>query len=576
MRFRPEAIWFTSTTWGMPRRIETQLNSTDGLYMNGAGQWHTTMAYSDDVIGSTDDFKSEYQSMFGSQPSYDAVASYTVAWTYMKAIQQTFEAEVGVVVDASLLDGDRYSSLRRNLILLRETETLYGPISFDRTLQRNVGRSPAASQMHPATARDGPAAEDGASVLVDVCIAPLDVASGGLIFPSPGSLPCPPGQVAEHDRASCLMCDRCRPCSDALAHAVTDCDARSERLISFAFVSGRQCTAGVAAPPPRAVECEFVPADSTNGRVVLALCWANVCAAALAAVCLFLDRLVLGSFWKSLALPERAAHCLGLAGLVLLSIGGLLFIGRPARAACEGSVSLALLGVAVFIGACTSLMEMQSSRDRMQKSVQIAVAMPAVMLLLIVILLTTSPPDPGTRLSAAHGLLGVPQSRCFWPESANTVVGVLLFYLVCCLALSAYLGFSRISSSLNLVRHKKERLKRLMRMAMLLVAVAITAAVIYAVSDAEDKDGLHMSLSILVFIASLCHYANLLPDIAPTLLRHVTSRSFFLLFDQDQDAERATRIGSYITRVAKVTAVNAKNRGGGFYIGYVAPPTHAL
>lgn len=45
MRFSPAATWLTSSTWGLPARLETQLNSTDGLYMHGAGQWHQTMTY---------------------------------------------------------------------------------------------------------------------------------------------------------------------------------------------------------------------------------------------------------------------------------------------------------------------------------------------------------------------------------------------------------------------------------------------------------------------------------------------------------------------------------------------------
>lgn len=516
-----------------------------------------TKPNSDDVVGTTADFKAEYLAMFGEDPSYDAVASYTIVWMYMKAVQQTFSAMVGVTAGQNLLSGGVYDELRRNMVLLREPDSLYGPIAFDRTLQRNVGRSASASQFH----RRETVMDEG-SVLLDVCIAPLAVATGGLIYPSPGSLQCPQGQMREHKKENCLMCDHCVDCSDGLVYTVSDCNDSSQRVISYSFVAEKQCTTGIMAPPPRTVECEYVPWSSTNGKIVSVLAVVNIVVALLTAACLFLDRLLFGSMWKSLSLLERVVHSLSLVGLIAISIGGLLYLGEPTRVTCEGGVSLTLLGLALFIGALISSMMLQA-KDRRSRALKFVVTVPGFLLLLIIILLATSPPDPGTRLSTAHGLVGIPQSGCHWPGAATTIISILLFYAVCSEALAAYTGFEISSSSLSLGRNKKERLKRLLRMTMMLIAASVTAAILYVVME-DDSDTSLLALSILFFVTSFGHYALIALDIAPTLTRRSTSRMIYILFDQD-DAERATVIGNYITKNCKVSAANSKR--GGFYVG---------
>ena len=76
--WRPRGAFFTCTTWGWPESLG--LEGGDGGYMLGAGQWTSSMQYTDDLVGSVESFMQRYHADFpGHDATYDSVASYTSA-----------------------------------------------------------------------------------------------------------------------------------------------------------------------------------------------------------------------------------------------------------------------------------------------------------------------------------------------------------------------------------------------------------------------------------------------------------------------------------------------------------------
>ena len=271
--------------------------------------------------------------MFGADPTYDAVASYTITWLIMKGLQNAFKVNLNMIADANLLSGTSYDLVKRNFQILSEPITLYGPVSFDATLQRNVGRSPAASQFHKLSNEDA----DG-SLLDDKCIAPLDVASGSLIYPSPGSQTCVDSYTAVHVSSKCLLCDKCEPCSDIFTYSIGQCDRNSERLIVYHFLSSQLCTAGISTPPARKVECEYVPVSSVKGRTVIILCIVNMSLSFLLSVGLFIGQR--DSTWQALSLFGRLLECLGLISILIMTLGVMLYVGEPSTSSCQCKLSI--------------------------------------------------------------------------------------------------------------------------------------------------------------------------------------------------------------------------------------------
>ncbi|KAK3240934.1 hypothetical protein CYMTET_49254 [Cymbomonas tetramitiformis] len=199
----PKAVWLTCTTWGWPAALG--LNAGNGSYMLGAGQWHADMTYTDPLVGTADNFLQLYEEKFGYSGTYDSVASYTIGYVYMRALQKAFLA-TDVEDPEQLLHGTDYESIRRSLETFSEPDTLYGPVAFDATYQRNVGRQPATSQFLPLNESTG--------VISDQCVAPLDVASAQMVYPSPGASGCRAGTVYDPSNGQCLLCSKCTECTD--------------------------------------------------------------------------------------------------------------------------------------------------------------------------------------------------------------------------------------------------------------------------------------------------------------------------------------------------------------------------
>ena len=261
MNCKPKAVWLTCMTWGWKNGMGDHVSN--GEYLLGAGQWHSAMTYSDNVVGNAATFAKEFEPIYGYEPNYDAVAAYTAVFIYMKAIQKAFRGQT--LVSGTNLISNNYEAIRRTLSFLIERDTLYGPVEFDLEFKRNIGRQPANMQFLGSYS-------DGNDQMVDYCVAPSGVANSNLKYPAPNSAPCGAGTryvsnselVPGFGEKRCFLCNKCLNCGNKYVADVGSCDFDGKRPVSYQWSSQHayRCDTALQLPSNKTIDCEYVPVDS--------------------------------------------------------------------------------------------------------------------------------------------------------------------------------------------------------------------------------------------------------------------------------------------------------------------------
>eukprot|EP00238_Polyblepharides_amylifera_P013055 CAMPEP_0196598576 /NCGR_PEP_ID=MMETSP1081-20130531/94395_1 /TAXON_ID=36882 /ORGANISM="Pyramimonas amylifera, Strain CCMP720" /LENGTH=1848 /DNA_ID=CAMNT_0041924287 /DNA_START=314 /DNA_END=5860 /DNA_ORIENTATION=- len=199
LEFQPKAVWLTCTTWGWPETLGMQ--GGNGSYMLGAGQWHPAMKYTDSLVGDTATFLRLFEEKFGYDATYDAVASYTIPFLYMRVMQRVYSN----VHMYNLSSADIPYEIYHHTLLegFSEPKTLFGPVTLDEN-RRNYGRHPSSSQFLPVN--------DSTDYLAHRCVAPLEVLDAQLVYPAPASVACSGDTSLDFSGKQCLLCSKCVEC----------------------------------------------------------------------------------------------------------------------------------------------------------------------------------------------------------------------------------------------------------------------------------------------------------------------------------------------------------------------------
>lgn len=209
---RLSMIWLTVASWAWPYK-----NPDVVPYMQSGGQWHLSMAYSDEYFSSGQAMLAHMSEEFGYNPSYAALGAYHSIYLMYQNIRSFFKGKDQPEVAETFADPERYEELRRSMMDLSLPHTLYGPTSFDEH-RRNAGRGSAGMQWdlpdHSTSANFNPenGNDDGFELLL---VSPVDQATSAVIFPAPAFSDCPEGsfinQTHIHDNPD-LLGSKCALC----------------------------------------------------------------------------------------------------------------------------------------------------------------------------------------------------------------------------------------------------------------------------------------------------------------------------------------------------------------------------
>jgi 7 transmembrane sweet-taste receptor of 3 GCPR len=198
---RPVALWLTAATWAWADN-----NLTVVPYMQGGGQWHEALQYSDRFFATGNDVLLYNEEKFGYYGSYDTVVAYAIPVIFA----QHLEAFYRVVDDpdpGTDFDTDEgYELLRRAMVVLN-VDTIFGPLSYNEH-QRNVGRGAAATQWQWRTVNNE-------LIFGNLLVSPASQAEAVIVLPAPSAVNCSPGNyvnetmVMTGDAILESKCDQC-------------------------------------------------------------------------------------------------------------------------------------------------------------------------------------------------------------------------------------------------------------------------------------------------------------------------------------------------------------------------------
>uniref|UniRef100_A0A7S3VSS8 guanylate cyclase n=3 Tax=Dunaliella tertiolecta TaxID=3047 RepID=A0A7S3VSS8_DUNTE len=152
-----------------------------------AVQWHPSMGYADSFFGTSAGYTSDFEAVFGTEPSYLAAMASATVFSLAVAIKGAFErctfTQASMDADALLFDtsaiackdaigqkylGNGYDLIRKSLEV-QSLETVVGRIEFNQH-RRNVAKEPAITQIQSGVLE---------------CVMPLEFANKAIVMPMP-------------------------------------------------------------------------------------------------------------------------------------------------------------------------------------------------------------------------------------------------------------------------------------------------------------------------------------------------------------------------------------------------------
>lgn len=181
---RPTSTWVTAATWGW---ADSNLNMVP--YIQGGGQWHPTLRYSDKFYDSGSAVLEENEKVQGYMGTYDLVVSYAIAVLYGQHLQAAYRVEDRPRPVENFADPEGREQLRRAMIVLN-TDTIFGPFALN-SFQRNIGRGAAGSQWLPRA--------DNRTQFYNALVAPLLQAEALTAIPAQSAKACPAGEYINEE-----------------------------------------------------------------------------------------------------------------------------------------------------------------------------------------------------------------------------------------------------------------------------------------------------------------------------------------------------------------------------------------
>jgi 7 transmembrane sweet-taste receptor of 3 GCPR/Tyrosine-protein kinase ephrin type A/B receptor-like len=176
---RPASLWLTAATWTWADE-----NPTIVPYMQGGGQWHEALQYSDRFFTSGTDVLLYNEERFGYYGSYDTVVAYAIPVMFAQHLEAFYRVVDDPDPDSDFGTEEGYELLRRAMVVLN-IDTIFGPLSYNED-QRNVGRGAAATQWQWHNVNNE-------SVFGNLLISPASQAEAVIVFPAPSAVQCSPG-----------------------------------------------------------------------------------------------------------------------------------------------------------------------------------------------------------------------------------------------------------------------------------------------------------------------------------------------------------------------------------------------
>ena len=192
------SLWLTPATWGWALQ-----NQNTVPYVQGAGQWHSALQYSDKYFGSGLEMLQYNEPRVGYLGGYDMLVSYAIPVFYASFLHTTYRVYDTPDPLGDIQTPEGREQLRRLMLNIR-VNTIFGPVQFDDN-QRNNGREAAAIQWQPQP--------DGTNN--DALFSPDSQAQAELVVPALTAIGCAEGQfvnVSQLLDRVCLLESACSLC----------------------------------------------------------------------------------------------------------------------------------------------------------------------------------------------------------------------------------------------------------------------------------------------------------------------------------------------------------------------------
>jgi branched-chain amino acid transport system substrate-binding protein len=119
--YAPPGLAFSGATF-VPDFLDNVGDDAEGLF--GIVHWHNSLPWSDEVLGTAEEYAADFEAAYGYAPTHDNTAASAAVLVLKLAVEAAESLDQTAVRDA---------------LRALDVETVFGPVNFDDTTGRNVG-----------------------------------------------------------------------------------------------------------------------------------------------------------------------------------------------------------------------------------------------------------------------------------------------------------------------------------------------------------------------------------------------------------------------------------------------------